>query len=74
MPCIGGLVLAVATANKQKFIDHGGRGDPVYTGYGAIRVPECRGDDVKDGKQTDFRRAMQATDDGTIVRAGLQTT
>lgn len=45
MPCIDGLVLAVATANKQTFIAPAGRGDPVFTGYGATRVPECWGHD-----------------------------
>ena len=28
---------------------------------------ECWGDDVKEGKQTDFRRAVQAKDDETVV-------
>ena len=33
------------------FIDHANKGDSVFTEYGATRVLECWGDDVKDGKQ-----------------------
>jgi uncharacterized protein YbaA (DUF1428 family) len=34
---------------------------------GAARILECWGDDVPDGKLTDFRRAVQAKDDETVV-------
>src|SRR3546814_13371037 len=53
-------LLAVPTANKQKFIDHANMGDSVFMEMGAVRILECWGDDVPDGKQTDFRRAVQA--------------
>src|SRR3546814_4290960 len=43
---IDGFVLAVPTANKQKFIDHANEGDSVFMEYGATRVLECWGDDV----------------------------
>lgn len=33
---------------------------------GAIRVIEAWGDDVPDGKLTDFRRTVQATSDETV--------
>ena len=67
MPYIDGFVIAVPTANKQKFIDHANRGDAVFIEYGATRVLECWGDDVPEGKQTDFHRAVQATKDETVV-------
>lgn len=67
MSYIDGFVIAVPTANKQKFIDHANQGDSVFMDHGATRILECWGDDVKDGKLTDFRRAVQATDDETVV-------
>jgi uncharacterized protein YbaA (DUF1428 family) len=67
MPYIDGFVAAVPTANKQKFIEHAERGDSVFIEFGATRVVECWGDDVPDGKQTDFRRAVQAKPEETVV-------
>ena len=67
MPYVDGFVLAVPTANKQKFIEHATTGDAAFLEYGATRVLECWGDDVPAGKQTDFQRAVQAKDDEAIV-------
>jgi len=67
MPYIDGFVIAVPTANRQKFIDHARDFDGLFIEYGATRVIEGWGDDVPDGKLTDFRRAVQATADETIV-------
>jgi uncharacterized protein YbaA (DUF1428 family) len=67
MSYIDGFVLAVPTANKQKFIDHARKFDQVFLEYGATRIVEGWGDDVPDGKQTDFRRAVQATADETVA-------
>jgi len=72
MPYIDGFVIAVPTANKQKFISHATDGDSVFMEYGATRVLECWGDDVPEGKQTDFRRAVQAKDDETVVFSWIE--
>ena len=55
------------TANKQKFIDHAKKGDSVFVELGATTVLECWGDDVPEGTVTDFRRAVKAKDDETVV-------
>ncbi len=60
MPYIDGFVIAVPTANKQKFIDHANLGDSVFIEYGATRVLECWGDDVPDGTRTDHQGRMLA--------------
>jgi len=72
MSYIDGFVIAVPTANKQKFIDHATSADGVFLDLGATRILECWGDDVKDGKLTDFRRAVQAKDDETVVFSWIE--
>jgi uncharacterized protein YbaA (DUF1428 family) len=67
MAYIDGFVIAVPTANKQKFTDHAAMADPVFMELGATHIVEAWEDDVKDGKVTDFRRAVQAKDDESIV-------
>lgn len=67
MSYIDGFVIAVPTANKQKFIDHAKQFDALFIELGATRILECWGDDVKAGKQTDFRRAVEAKDDEAVV-------
>ena len=67
MPYVDGFVLAVPTANKDKFLEHARKFDPVFLEFGATRCVECWGDEVPKGKQTDFQRAVQAKDDETVV-------
>lgn len=72
MSYIDGFVLAVPTANKQKFIDHARTGDSVFMELGAIRVVECWGDDVPSGKITDFQRAVKAEEGETVVFSWIE--
>jgi uncharacterized protein YbaA (DUF1428 family) len=67
MSYVDGFVIAVPTANKQKFTDHAAMADPVFMEMGATHIVEAWQDDVKDGKVTDFRRAVQAKDDESVV-------
>lgn len=64
---IDGFVLAVPTANKEKFIHHAREANSAFMDLGATRILECWGDDVPHGKQTDFFRAVQAKEDETVV-------
>lgn len=62
-----GFVLAVPTANRQKYIDYAKAAWPAFRDRGALRMVEAWGVDVPHGKQTDFYRAVQAKDDETVV-------
>ncbi|WP_442957912.1 DUF1428 family protein [Phenylobacterium sp.] len=72
MTYVDGFVIAVPTANRQKFIDHALSADGIFIEMGALRVLECWGDDVPVGKQTDFRRAVNAKDDETVVFSWIE--
>lgn len=72
MSYIDGFVIAVPTANKQKFIDHANNADSMFIEMGATRVIECWGDDVPDGNVTDFRKAVTASDDESVVFSWIE--
>ncbi len=72
MSYVDGFVLAVPSANKEKFIAHARKANSVFMELGATRVLECWGDNVPEGKMTDFHRAVQANDDETIVFSWIE--
>ena len=69
---IDGFVIAVPTANRQKFIDHAKHADSAFIDMGATRILECWADDVKDGKTTDFRMAVKAREDESVVFSWIE--
>ena len=72
MSYVDGYLMAVPTANKEKFITHAARMDDVFIEFGAMRVVECWGDDVPEGEVTDFRRAVNAEPGETVVLAWVE--
>lgn len=67
MTYVEGFVLAVPTANKEAYRKHAADAAPLFREFGASRMVECWGDDVPDGKLNDFKGAVQAKPDETVV-------
>lgn len=67
MSYVDGFVAAVPSANKDAYIAHVKQAGPIFKELGALRLVECWGDDVPDGKVTDFRRAVQAKEDEVVI-------
>ena len=72
MTYFDGFVIAVPTANKEDFVRHAAEIDPMFVEMGAVRVHECWGDDVPDGKVTDYRRAVKAEAGEAVVYSFIQ--
>ena len=72
MPYFDGFVIAVPTANKDKFIAHAKKGDSVFTDFGATRVVETWQDNVPRGHTTDFQGAVEAKDHESIVFSWIE--
>jgi uncharacterized protein YbaA (DUF1428 family) len=69
---IDGFVIPVPAENRQAFIDHATNADSLFMEMGALRVVECWGDDVPEGKVTDFRRAVDAEASESIVFSWIE--
>lgn len=67
MSYIDGMVCAVPTANKEKYIAHAKLAADVFKEHGALQVIECWGDDVPEGKVTSFPMAVQRKDNEVVV-------
>lgn len=53
--------------HQADVIEHARHFDTLFIELGATHVIEGRGDNMPDGKVTDFRRAVQATADETVA-------
>jgi uncharacterized protein YbaA (DUF1428 family) len=67
MPYIDGFVIPVPEANRQAYRDLAALAAGIFKEHGALQVVEAWGDDVPDGKLTDFRRAVQAGEGEVVV-------
>lgn len=67
MHYVDGFVIPVPTADKQKYLNHALLAAAVFKEHGALRVIECWGDDVPEGKLTSFPMAVKREPHETVV-------
>jgi uncharacterized protein YbaA (DUF1428 family) len=72
MAYVAGFVAAVPAANKEAFRQHAAQALPLFKEFGASRVVENWGDDVPDGKLTDFKGAVKAKPEEVIVFSWIE--
>jgi uncharacterized protein YbaA (DUF1428 family) len=67
MNYVDGFVLAVPTANRAAYQKMAEDAAIVFKEYGALKIVECWGDDVPDGKLTSFPMAVKCEENETVV-------
>ena len=72
MSYIEGFVAAVPRANKDAYRRHATAALPMFKKFGATRMVENWGDDVPDGKVTDFKRSVKAKPEEDIIFSWLE--
>lgn len=71
MPYVDGFVAAVPDANRDAYVRLATDAARVFKAHGALRVVECWGDDVPEGKLTSFPMAVRREPGETVVFAWI---
>ena len=62
-----GFIVPVPKANKEAYRKHAADASHLFHEFGATRLVEAWGDDLPEGKVTDFRMAVNAKEDEDVV-------
>jgi uncharacterized protein YbaA (DUF1428 family) len=60
MAYVDGFVIPVPAGKKDAYLKLAAEAAPIFMEHGALQVVECWGDDLPDGKVTDFKGAVKA--------------
>lgn len=69
---VNGFIAPVPADNKQAYVEMNERHAAIFRDYGALRFVQAWGDDVPEGKVTDFRRAVKAQPNESVVFAFIE--
>ncbi len=67
MSYVDGFVIPVPAGNKEAYRKMAALSAPIFRECGATRVVEAWGDDIRDGKVTDFKMAVKAEPGENVV-------
>jgi uncharacterized protein YbaA (DUF1428 family) len=67
MTYVEGFILAVPADRKDDYLRQAASAVPIFREFGVTRHVEAWGEDVPEGKVTDFRRAVQAKEGEAVV-------
>lgn len=72
MSYVDGFVAPVPVANRDKYEAHARMSAALFKEFGALRVVECWGDDVPEGKLTSFGLAVKREADEVVVFSWIE--
>ncbi len=61
------FIAAVPTVNRSAYLEHVQATTAMLKDHGALKVTECWGDDIPEGKLTSLPMAVQCSKDETVV-------